>query len=334
MLRQLLDWWRRPSFSIDDLPLGQVDPQVFTRALARDMLADRRATRRAGLLKPFVYGIVVLLPAVFLGWPSGTFDRPGPTEDVVGLVELDGEMADGKKASADRVIPALRKAFESSKVRAVLVSIDSPGGSPLEAERIYSAIESWRQSHPKPVACVINNIGASAAYMVALHCDQIYAGKYSLVGSVGAVLSGWDFHRALERVDVGQRVYASGNLKGMLNPYLAMSPEAEIKARDLVSKMGQQFRHELETQRSAKLAKGVDFGSGELWGGIEALQLGLIDEVATLDQVAKQRWPDLKVHGFGPAAPTGLPMLGASVMEALRELSLLAPGAAHGMSVR
>jgi protease IV len=274
------------------------------------------------------------LPALFLGWPSGSFDRPGPTEDVVGLVELDGEMADGKRASADRVIPALRKAFESAKVRAVLVSIDSPGGSPLEAERIYSAIESWRQSHPKPIACVINNIGASAAYMVALHCDQIYAGKYSLVGSVGAVLSGWDFHRALERVDVGQRVYTSGNLKGMLNPYLPMSPEAEIKARDLVSKMGQQFLHELKTLRSAKLAKGVDFGSGELWGGIEAQQLGLVDGVATLDQVAKQHWPDLKIRAFGPAAPTGLPLLGTSIVEFLRELTLLAPGAVQGVSVR
>ena len=325
MLRQLLRRGRRPSFCIDELPPDRFDSQSFTRALARDMLCDRRAARRAALLKPIIYGGVVLTPALILGWPGGPVDPPGPTEEVVGMIELEGEMADGKRASAERVVPALRKAFESSKVRAVVISIDSPGGSPLEAERVYTAIEGWRQSHPKPVACVINNIGASAAYLVALHCDQIYAGKYSLVGSIGAVLSGWDFHRALERAAVGQRVYASGNLKAMLNPYLPMSPEAETKARDLVSKMGQQFRHELESQRRVKLAKGVDFGSGELWGGIEAKQLGLIDDLATLDQVLRERWPELKVHRFGPPASAGLPFLNAFVQEPLRALGLLLP---------
>lgn len=335
MLRRLLAWWQCPSFAIDALPADHFDPQALTRALARDMLADRRAARRAGLLKPFAYASILLLPAMIFGWPSPSFDAlPAPSEDVVGVVELDGEMADGKRASADRVIPALRKAFESNHVRAVLVSIDSPGGGPLEAERIYSAIDSWRTTHPKPVACVINNIGASAAYMVALHCDQIYAGKYSLVGSVGAVLTGWDFHRALERVDVGQRVYASGNLKAMLNPYLPMSVEAETKARDLVAKMGRQFRDELEAQRKGKLAKDVDFGSGELWGGVEAQQLGLIDEVATLDQVVKDRWPGLKVHVFGPGGSAGFPVFGGAIAESMRELAAVLLGGLQSTTLR
>lgn len=203
-----------------------------------------------------------------------------------------------------------------------------------QAERIYTAIDSWRKSHPKPVIAVINNLGASAAYMVALHCDEIYAGKYSLVGSIGAVLSGWDFHKALERVDVGQRVYASGNLKAMLNPYLPMSPEADNKAKDLVAKMGQQFRLELETERKGKLASGVDFGSGEIWGGIEAQKLGLIDGVSTLDQVVKSRWPDLKIHGFGPGNANGLPLIGTSVGQMLRELGLSSPDALQAAVLR
>lgn len=319
MFDRILTWWRRPAFAVDDLQPDQLDQQSLTRALARDMLQDRRAERRVRLAKPVLYGVLFLAPLLVLGVPSTSLDvRPSPSEDVVGVVSLDGEMIDGNRASADRIIPALRRAFESKHVRAVVLSIDSPGGAPLEAERIYSAIDSWRKTHPKPVIAVINNIGASAAYMVALHCDEIYAGKYSLVGSVGAVLSGWDFHKALERVDVGQRVYASGNLKAMLNPYLPMSTEAENKARDLVGKMGRQFRDELETQRKGKLVDGVDFGSGEIWGGLEAKQLGLIDEVSTLDQVAKARWPELKLYGFGPGSGSGLTFLGSSVVEALR----------------
>ena len=335
MLQRLLARWRRPDFAIDGLAPDQLDSHNLTRALARDMLADRRAERRVRLAKPLVYTVMILGPVLILRWLPSPFDaRPGPSSDAVGVVELAGEMADGKQASAERVIPALRRAFESDKVKAVVLSIDSPGGAPLEAERIYTAIDSWRKSHPKPVVAVINNVGASAAYMVALHCDEIYAGKYSLVGSIGAVLSGWDFHKALERVDVGQRVYASGNLKAMLNPYLPMSPEADNKAKDLVAKMGAQFRDELETERKGKLAAGVDFGSGEIWGGLEAHKLGLVDGVSTLDQVVKSRWPDLKIHGFGPGSANGLPLTGASVGKILHELGFFWPEATHGVALR
>ncbi|MGM9489635.1 S49 family peptidase [Ideonella sp. YS5] len=335
MLQRLFARWRRPAFAIDELEPAQLDSQNLTRALARDMLADRRAERRARLAKPLIYAVMILGPVLILRWLPSPFDaRPGPSSEAVGVVELAGEMADGKQASAERVIPALRRAFENERVKAVVLSIDSPGGAPLEAERIYTAIDSWRASHPKPVIAVINNVGASAAYMVALHCDEIYAGKYSLVGSIGAVLSGWDFHKALERVDVGQRVYASGNLKAMLNPYLPMSPEADHKAKDLVTKMGRQFVDELEAERKGKLATGVDFGSGEIWGGLEAHKLGLIDGVSTLDQVVKSRWPDLKMHGFGPGNANGLPLIGSSVVDALREVGFIGPSGAQAVALR
>lgn len=307
-------WRNKPEFEIDRLAAGEIDQTVVLRAMVRDMLVDRRADRRAKLGKAALYFLMFALPAVlyvgFYSWSAGLL-RWGPSSDVVGVVTLTGEMADGTMASADRVIPALRKAFENPRVKAIALSIDSPGGAPLEAERIYSAIESWRKTHPKPIVAVINNLGASAAYMVALHCDAIYAGQYSLVGSVGAVLSGWDLHRALERVDVGQRVYTSGNLKAMMNPYLPMTPEADRKARDLVTQMGAQFRDELVQQRGKKLQAGHDFTSGEIWGGLEANRLGLTDGVSTLDQVVKTRWAGMPIHQVGPNAG-GLPFVGAS----------------------
>lgn len=335
MLQRLVNWWRRPGFAIDALGSGEVQPLLLTRALARDMLADRRAERQARLAKPVAYAAMILLPVLVLRWMPSPFDaQRGPSRESVGVIELTGEMADGKQASAERVIPALRRAFENERIKAVVLSIDSPGGAPLEAERIYTAIDSWQASHPKPVIAVINNVGASAAYMVALHCDEIYAGKYSLVGSIGAVLSGWDFHKALERVDVGQRVYASGNLKAMLNPYLPMSPEADLKAKDLVAKMGRQFVDELTTERQGKLASGVDFGSGEIWGGLEAQKLGLVDGVSTLDQVVKSRWPDLGIHVFGTGGASGLPLIGTSLEVALDYLGIVRPDASSAAGLR
>lgn len=313
---RLSTWWRtssRPGDALGQLPIGDVDHGMMMRAAFLDLLADRRSERRSRMARAILYFLMFALPAFlyvgFYAWSAGV--RIGPSGDVVAVVRLEGEMADGALASADRVIPMLRKAFESDRVKAVVLSIDSPGGAPLEAERIYTALESWRQSHPKPVVAVINNLGASAAYMVALHADRIYAGNYSLVGSVGAILSGWDAHEALGRIGLSQRIYASGELKSMMNPYVPMSPEAERKARELVDNMGRSFRAELAQQRQSKLAAGVDFGSGGVWGGAEAQRIGLVDEVATIDQVVKTRWPALAIHDYGPKAG-GLPFAGAS----------------------
>jgi protease-4 len=321
MFQRLLDRFRRPDPSVDPHLSFKVDESAVLMSMMRDLLADRRAERRSKLLRGLlVFVFPALLIVGFNAWAMGF--RLWHARASVGVVELVGEMSEGSLASADKVVPALQKAFDSPSVKAVVLSIDSPGGAPLEAERIYTSIESMRRAHPKPVIAVVNNLGASAAYMVALHCDTIYAGKYSLVGSVGAVLAGWDFHKALDRVDVGQRVYTSGNLKAMLNPYLPMSPEANRKAQDLVARMGGQFREELETQRKGKLvpAQGVNFASGEIWGGVEAKQLGLIDEVATLDEVLRKRWPDLPVETIGPSSSHGGSIFAATITDWFREL--------------
>lgn len=331
MIRQLLAWLERPRYQIDRLPAGaEPDNMLVLKAMVRDLLDDRRSERRSHYARALLYFLMFALP-VFLyvaiyAWSAGF--RFGPSAEVVGVVRIEGEIASGAIASADRVNAALKKAFESSNVKAIVLAIDSPGGAPVEAERIYRTIEAYKRSHPKPVYAAINNLGASAAYMIALHTDKIYAGQYSLVGSVGAVLAGWDFHKALERIDVAQRVYASGNLKAMLNPFLPMSPEADKKARELVAQMGEQFRAELVAQRKSKLKGGVDYGSGEIWGGIEAKDVGMIDEIGTLDEVIKTTW-DLKSHDFGPSAGQ-LPFMGTAaqwlkgvVIDALKNPTVL-----------
>jgi protease IV len=281
-----------PVLDLQNLGPGVLDPARVFQAGLIDMLMDRRAERRSKLGRAVLYAFMFTAPAFiyagFYAWSAGY--RFGPRSEVVGVVRLEGEMVDGAMASAAKVIPALRQAFES--------------------DHVYTALATLKTMHPKPVVAVINNLGASAAYMVALHADRIYAGKYSLVGSIGAVLSGWDAHQALNRLGISQRVYASGELKAMMNPYLAMTPEAERKARELVSEMGQAFKGELIEQRGSKLAKDVDFTSGGVWGGSEAQRLGLVDQVSTLEQVLLQNWPSLNPYEFGPRA-AGLPFASA-----------------------
>lgn len=270
------------------------------QGLVSSLIQDRQSERRSRLIKASIYFLIFGAPTLLyigiIGYMNGA--RWIPTQEAVGVVRVEGDIAPGQNASADQVIPALKAAFESEKIKAVVLAIDSNGGAPVEAERINNAMATMRAKHPKPVVAVIGNSGMSAGYMIAMHTDRIYAGKYSLVGSIGAVMASWDFHKALEKVDVAQRVYASGPLKAMMNPYLPMTAQANDKAQDLVNRMGSQFHAEMSSLRKG-LKPNIQYGTGEVWGGSEALAIGIVDELGTIDDLIERRWK-LPAHDFGP----------------------------------
>ena len=212
-------------------------------------------------------------------------------------------------------MPLLEKAFANPNVKAVVLSIDSPGGAPVEAERIYTAIGSLKRKHPKPVVAVINNLGASAAFLIALHADKIVAGRYSLVGSIGAIMAPWQLDRAIAKYDVSQRVYASGKLKSFLNPFTPVTPEVDLKAQKLVDQMGTYFLEEVKARRGAYLKAGVDVATGEVWAGPEAKEIGLVDAVGTIDEYVASTW-GVKAYDFGPSNQ-GLQLLGRTIQDAV-----------------
>lgn len=281
--------------------------QAMAEALVADLLRERRLERRWRWVTRtlLIGGSLALSLLYFFLWAPQLGWRVGPINDVVGVVRIDGEITRGSPASAERVVPALRKAFESARVKAVLLAIDSPGGSPGEAERIYRAVESLRSEHGKPVIAVISNVGTSAAYLIALHADKIYAGQYSLVGSIGAVLASWDLHRAAERFEVSQRLYASGPLKAMLSPFHPTTPESDAKARLLIRGLGEAFVAEVRRLRGTRLSDAADIATGEVWLGSDARALGLVDGIGTLEEVIRNDWR-LTWYDFGPRKGGGL----------------------------
>jgi protease-4 len=290
-----------------EAPKPQDLTQAMAEALIGDLLRERRTERRWrwGFRVLFIGGSIVVSLLYFLLWAPQFGWRIGPIGDVVGVVRIDGEINQGSLASAERVVPALKKAFESPHVKAVVLAIDSPGGSPGESERIYRAMEGLKAENPKPVIAVVGNVGASAAYLIALHADKVYASQYSLVGSVGAVLAGWDLHRAAERLDVSQRLYASGPLKAMLSPFQPLTELADVKARALIGEIGEVFVDEVKRRRGDKLSAAANVASGEVWLGPDAKRLGLIDEIGTLEEVIRGGW-NLNWYDFGPRRQSGL----------------------------
>jgi protease-4 len=304
-----------------DAPVQQtgasLDSAVVHLMLNR-LLDDRRRERRwtifrrcfttASLLLALGYYVTVGANAL------GLQVNPTPTGGFLGVVRIEGNIGRGQLASSEKVVPALREAFEDPNVKAVVLSIDSGGGAPLEAERINYALGTLKAKHNKPVYAVIENIGASAAYMIAMHTDTVYAGRYSLVGSVGAVLSSWDLHKAINKYDIYQQVYASGSLKAMLNPFVAPTDAANSKAQELVNKAGAVFMSELQAARKNKLKQDVQYDTGEVWDGGQAQQIGLVDQIATLEQIADMNKAEVKE--FGPGKKTLTPFA-ASASEQL-----------------
>ncbi len=264
--------------------------------LVEELLRERRSERRWKAVRRMLLALFFLAPSVVYGiFAWKVFIRQAPEAGGGAVVALDGEIGSGTLEPA-RVIQALGEAFEKAKV--VILRIDSPGGGAVAAERIGAAIDHLKKAHPKPIEAVIEGLGASAAYMIATHADRIYVGRYSLVGSIGAMLSTWDLHGLAKRLEIGKRIYASGPLKDMMNPFEPPTDLEVRKATELVRAMGMQFAEAVKASRGEKLkAELGDIATGELWSGVQAVEMGLADGIATLEEVARKHGVELVDYG-------------------------------------
>lgn len=290
--------------AVDDISSEGVKSLLADHILI-DLLNERRAERRWRWGKRVVFSMIGTgLFAIYLAfYVSSLGYKLMPNTEVVAVINVSGVIGAGQLASSEELVPVLEKAFQSPKVKAVALNIDSPGGQPFESERIGQTIDHLKSETGKPIFAFIGNTGASAAYMLALHADKIVAGRYSLVGSIGAVITGWDFHKLAERLDVNQRVYASGIHKNMLNPFVAMSQESNAKAQQMVDQMAMVFATEFKAKRGSKLKADFNYITGEIWGGSEAIEIGLIDEIGTIESVVSREW-NVPTHDFGPTNKT------------------------------
>ena len=223
-----------------------------------------------------------------------------PKDKPVAVVAIAGDIGAGKGGAADFIIPALRNAFADTRSKAVILRINSGGGLPVDAERVTTELAALRVKHPeKKVVAVIETVGASAAYMIAVHADEIYAGRYSLVGSVGAIMHMWNFAELAKRVGVTQDSYTSGSLKEMLSPFKQPSDDQKKKVLSLASGLGNDFAEEVVKARGERLKTGKQgIATGEVWTGTQALELGLIDKIGTLETVTAQL--DGEAREYGP----------------------------------
>ena len=254
--------------------------------LAFAALEEQKAARR---WKTFVRlaWLAFFVSLVWLGMDRGTA-ASDPSLAHTAVVEVKGEIADGADASAEFVNAALRAAFEDEGSKAVVLLINSPGGSPVQAGMMNDEILRLKALHKKPVYAVVEESCASAAYYIAVAADKIYVDKASIVGSIGVLMDGFGFTGLMNKLGVERRLMTAGENKGFLDPFSPQTDKQRAYAQGMLDQIHQQFINVVKEGRGERLKETPDTFSGLFWSGQQAVELGLVDELGNLDYVARE----------------------------------------------
>jgi protease-4 len=250
-------------------------------------LKEQRAARRWSIF----FKLSFLSLAFLAIWAYFDFNFTG-SEDVLGrhtaLIEIDGNIDTEGTGSADSVIPSLNKAFSDAGSAAVVLRINSPGGSPVQAGIIVDEINRLKKGYPsKPLYVVVDEICASGGYYIAAAADKIYVNKASIVGSVGVLMDGFGFTGLMDKVGVERRLLTAGENKGFLDPFSPQSPQQKAHAQEMLNEIHQQFISVVRAGRGQRLKETPETFSGLYWTGAKAVDMGLADGFGTVDTVAR-----------------------------------------------
>ena len=253
--------------------------------LAFDTLKEQRASRRWRVFFRLAWLVVFIALLAYL-FSADAKSSTTSTEHTA-VVELKGVIADGADASAEYVIAALRTAFEDDGAKAVVLLINSPGGSPVQAGMINDEIVRLKALHKKPMYAVVEESCASAAYYIAAAADSIYVDKASIVGSIGVLMDGFGFTGTMEKLGVERRLLTAGANKGFLDPFSPQSEEQKQYAQVMLDQIHQQFIAVVKQGRGDRLKANPDTFSGLFWTGEQAVHMGLADALGSVDYVAR-----------------------------------------------
>ena len=254
--------------------------------LATAALKEQRRARAWGIffkLLTFAYVTVIILLAV--DWKGYAESKGRHTA----LVEINGIIAPGTDASAEKITAALNAAFKDKNTQGVVLRINSPGGSPVQAQSIFDEMKRLRKKHPDtPLYVVVEDLCASGGYYVAAAADKIYVAKGSIVGSIGVRMDSFGVVGLMEKLGVERRLITAGKNKALLDPFLPLEESHKQIAIDLIDEIHNQFIAAVKEGRGKRLKETPDMYSGLIWSGAKSVELGLADGLGGLDYVARE----------------------------------------------
>jgi protease IV len=255
--------------------------------IAQSGLAEQKTSRRWSIffkLLTFIYLFILLF--TFLGWIGGGKVSTGSH---TAIININGVIEPGGEVNADSVIASLNDAYESKGTKGIILRINSPGGSPVQAGIINDEIKRQKSLHPNiPVYAVVEDICASGGYYIAVAADKIYVNKASIVGSIGVLMDGYGFTEAMKKVGVERRLMTAGENKAMLDPFSPVNPKHQAYAQAMLNEIHEQFKDVVRQGRGTRLKETPETFSGLFWSGEQSIKIGLADGLGSADYVARE----------------------------------------------
>ena len=254
--------------------------------LAFASLHEQRLARRWRTFVRLAW-LVFLVAVAWFGFDQSNTSKSVTTPHTA-VVEIKGEIASGNEASAELILSSVRAAFEDAGAQAVVLLINSPGGSPVQAGIVNDQIRRLKALHHKPVYAVVEESCASAAYYIAVSADKIFVDKASIVGSIGVLMDGFGFTGLMDKLGIERRLMTAGENKGFLDPFSPQTERQREYAQAMLNQIHQQFIAAVKIGRGSRLKEDSDTFSGLFWSGQQAIELGLADQLGSVDYVARE----------------------------------------------
>ncbi|RKZ71458.1 MAG: S49 family peptidase [Gammaproteobacteria bacterium] len=256
--------------------------------IATEAITEQRRARRWGIFfKLFMLAYVSIFALMFLadGWDGASIRKGEHTA----MVDISGVISAGTQASADNIVSGLRAAFEDKNTAGIILRINSPGGSPVQAGYVNNEIYRLREEYPDiPFYSVITDMCASGGYYIAAAADEIYADKASIVGSIGVIMSGFGFVDTIDKLGVERRLLHAGDNKGFLDPFSPLKLDEVEHVETLLTDIHKQFIEVVKKGRGDKLIDDEKIFSGLIWTGEQSIELGLVDALGSPGYVARE----------------------------------------------
>ena len=297
--------------------------------LALSAVVEQRRARRWGIFfKALGFLYLTFIIVLMTGLVKGDVNKMGKH---TALVDLQGVIS-SDKANADMMITGLNDAFENTNTQGVIMRINSPGGSPVQAGQINDEIRRLRAKYPKiPFYVVVDDVCASGGYYVAVAAEKIYVDKASLVGSIGVLMDGFGFTQSMEKLGVERRLITSGTNKGFLDPFSPTDPQQVEYAKQMLEEIHAQFIQVVRQGRGKRLKETPETFSGLVWSGQKSIELGLADGYGSVESVARDVIKAEEIVDFTPQENLADRLVGKF---GLVMANLLKPTSQTGMHLR
>lgn len=260
--------------------------QKVIEKIASNSLVEQRRARRWGIFFKLI--TLLYVGVIIYGFTAISESPIASNEKITALVKLDGVIGSNLDINAQDVINGLKQAYSHQGTEAVILSINSPGGSPVQSGIINDEISRYKITHPDiPVYAVVEDICASGGYYIAVAADQIFVNQASIVGSIGVRMDGFGLEDLIKNIGIERRLLTAGKNKAMLDPFLPIVPEQEEFVQNLLDKIHNQFITAVKQGRGERLAQDPQIYSGLFWDGSTAINLGLVDSLGSVGSVAR-----------------------------------------------